>query len=173
MLARDIAGDAAQKAANKVNPSQDELDNIDASEDDDTWHDNPDAGGLKESAKSKMQALKPFDKQGLKNAAQDAKQSGQNSGSNRGGAMNALKTGAQNLKNQAQENVPDEDQDRANEKKEQAKQKARETRDQTKDYLKEKIPKERRDQAVHRLKKMIVEIQGHPDCENSFMNHTI
>jgi len=30
--------------------------------------------------------------------------------------------------------------------------------------MKEKLPKERREQGIYRLKKMVVEIQGHQDC---------
>lgn len=44
------------------------------------------------------------------------------------------------------------------------KQKAREYRDRTREYFKTKVPKERREQIIYRLKKMIVEIQGHQDC---------
>jgi hypothetical protein len=40
--------------------------------------------------------------------------------------------------------------------------------DKTKKYLSEKIPKERREQTVWRLKKMIIEIQGHADCKSRF-----
>ncbi|KAK9324908.1 hypothetical protein V1517DRAFT_336424 [Lipomyces orientalis] len=36
-----------------------------------------------------------------------------------------------------------------------------------KKYLSERIPKDRRDQVVFRLKKMVVEIQGHPDYQNA------
>ena len=36
---------------------------------------------------------------------------------------------------------------------------------QTKEYLAEKIPKERREQAIWRLKKMVIEVQGHADCK--------
>jgi hypothetical protein len=43
---------------------------------------------------------------------------------------------------------------------------------QTKEYLAEKIPKERREQAIWRLKKMIIEVQGHADCKNSQMKET-
>jgi hypothetical protein len=39
--------------------------------------------------------------------------------------------------------------------------------DKTKNYLSEKIPKERREQTIWRLKKMIIEIQGHADCMSS------
>lgn len=161
VLIRDIAGDSAQKVADKVNPSEDELKNIDEPEEDNTWHDVPD---IKGQVKDKYHQAKPTDRQGLKDAARDAKSTGQNSGSNRGGAKEALKTGFNNLKGQAQSNVPDDQQDEAQHKKEQGKQKARQTRDQAKDYLKNKMPQERREQVIHRLKKMIVEIQGNSDC---------
>lgn len=36
---------------------------------------------------------------------------------------------------------------------------------QAKEYLSEKVPKERREQAIWRLKKMVIEIQGHADCK--------
>ena len=58
-----------------------------------------------------------------------------------------------NLKSTASENVPDETKD-----------KARNFGNRTKGYLGDKMPKERRDQTIYRLKKMIVEIQGHSDC---------
>ena len=38
---------------------------------------------------------------------------------------------------------------------------------QTKEYLDDKIPKERRDQAIWRLKKMIIEVQGHADYQQA------
>ncbi|KAK9234989.1 hypothetical protein V1525DRAFT_428130 [Lipomyces kononenkoae] len=38
---------------------------------------------------------------------------------------------------------------------------------QAKDYLKNKIPKDRRDQVLLRFKKAVVEIQGHPDYKNA------
>ena len=37
---------------------------------------------------------------------------------------------------------------------------------QAREYLSEKVPKERREQAIWRLKKMIIEIQGHADCKD-------
>lgn len=36
---------------------------------------------------------------------------------------------------------------------------------QTKEYLSDKVPKERREQIIWRLKKMIIEVQGHADCK--------
>jgi hypothetical protein len=53
-----------------------------------------------------------------------------------------------------------------------ANSKTKEYADKTKNYLSEKIPKERREQTVWRLKKMIIEIQGHTDCESNH-NHSI
>lgn len=44
--------------------------------------------------------------------------------------------------------------------------KKRELSDRTKAYLSEKVPKERREQTIWRLKKMIIEIQGHEDCKS-------
>lgn len=62
--------------------------------------------------------------------------------------------GAATLKNRVSENM-DEDQ----------KQKMREYRERTREYFKNKVPRERREQIIYRLKKMVVEIQGHSDCK--------
>lgn len=45
------------------------------------------------------------------------------------------------------------------------KSKTKEYADKTKNYLSDKVPKERREQTIWRLKKMIIEIQGHADCK--------
>ncbi len=42
-------------------------------------------------------------------------------------------------------------------------ERARARRDQLNSYLKGKMPEERRDQTIWRMKKMVVEIQGHQD----------
>jgi len=161
VLARDMAGDVAQNAANKVNPSEDELKHIDEPAEDNTWHDTPDMHHMKDQAKS----MKPFGRDGLKGAAHDAKNTAQNSDGRSGGVMDGLKQGARNVRDQAKQNVPDEHQDKAKDMKDGARDAKDHAKDSTKDYLKEKIPKERQDQTIWRLKKMIVEIQGHPDCE--------
>lgn len=181
ILLRDIAGDAAQNAATRVNPSQDQLSQIDQAADDNTWHDTPDLsrGNLKNQVKSQYNQQKPFSRDGLNNAAGNATQAAHPSGSrDPADAANlaardhqhgtdsgvdpsgGLKTGAQNLRDQASHNIPDETKDRANEVEER-------TRNKSKGYLKEKLPQERRDQTVYRLKKMVVEIQGHEDCKLS------
>lgn len=162
VLARDIAGDAAQNTANKVNPSEDELNNIDEPAEDNTWHDSPDFQGMKNQGAGLKNKL-PFGNKGeakesMKQNAQQSKDQAQSSHEQGGSAIDNLKGQAQNAKDSASANMSEED-----------KQKAREKRDHNKEraqnYMKEKLPKERREQAIYRLKKMIVEIQGHQDCE--------
>ncbi|KAI9831358.1 MAG: hypothetical protein M1819_005132 [Sarea resinae] len=177
VLLRDIAGDAAQNVANKVNPSEEQLSQIDKPAEDNTWHDVPDlsTGNIKSQIKSQKDKQKPVSGQDLQNAAGNATQSAhptgsrdpadaadlaardQQQGSSSGlDAKSGAKAGAQTLRGQASENVPDETKDRA-----------RNTTGQAKEYLSDKMPQERRDQTIWRLKKMIVEIQGHPDYYNA------
>lgn len=172
---RDIAGDAAQKAATKVKPGEEQLAQIDKPADDNTWHDVPDmsAGNIKQQIKSTYNQKKPVDRNDLQDAAGDASQAAHPDGSRdptdtaalagqdqqqgtasgvdgKSGVMN----GAATLKQRASENV-DED----------TKNKAREQRERTKKYLSQKMPQERREQVIWRLKKLVVECQGHPDCK--------
>lgn len=74
-------------------------------------------------------------------------------------AQKGLKSGVDNLKSKMDQNVPQE-----------TKEKTRHYNEKARNYLKEKLPEERRKQAVYRLKKMIVEIQGHEDCEYTSVN---
>lgn len=160
VLLRDIAGDAAQSAANRVNPSEDQLNQIDHPAEDDTWHDLPDKGQLKDQARSTFDKNKPFDREEAKQAAQQGADNAksQNTDDPRQAGAAGLQTTAQNLKEQAKSNIPDERKEDAIKTKEAAKE-------HSKNYLKEKVPKERRDQTIWRLKKMIAEIQGHSDCK--------
>ena len=176
VLLRDIAGDAAQNAANRVNPSKEELDQIDRPADDNTWHDVPDMSrdNLRNQMKGQVDKQKPFSRSDMREAAGDATQSAHPSGSRdptqaadlaardqRQGtdsgvdAQSGARAGMQNLQDRASQNVPEETKDRA-----------RQAAGQTKGYLQDKFPQERRDQTIHRLKKMVVEIQGHQDCES-------
>ena len=176
VLLRDIAGDAAQNAANRVNPSKDQLAQIDRPADDNTWHDVPDMSrdNLKNQMRGQVDKQKPFSRSDMRDAAGDATQAAHPSGSRdpneaadlaardqRYGtdsgvdAQSGARAGMQNLQDRASQNVPEETKDRA-----------RQAAGQTKGYLQDKFPQERRDQTVHRLKKMIVEIQGHPDCKS-------
>ena len=171
ILLRDIAGDAAQKTANRVNPGEDQLAQIDQPADDNTWHEAPDLS--KGSLKQQMQSRMPIGKKEAKDAAGDATQAAHPSGSRDPAdaadlaaqdqqqgtssgmdAQTGAKTGAKNLQNKFSQNMSEDD-----------KEKARQYRERTREYFKGKMPKERREQIIWRLKKMVVEIQGHSDCE--------
>ena len=171
VLLRDIAGDAASKAAHKVNPSEDQLNQIDRPAEDNVWHETPDLS--RENLKNQVKSRAPIGKKDLQDAAGDATQSTHPSGSRdpadvadagareaqQGGqsgldAQQGAKAGINSVKDKLSSNT-DEDQ----------KQQAREYRERTNEYFKNKVPKERQDQIIYRLKKMVVEIQGHQDCE--------
>jgi Family of unknown function (DUF5923)/Protein of unknown function (DUF4449) len=154
VLLRDIAGDGAAKAAGKLNPSEERLNQIDEPAADNTWHEVPDLSkeNLKNQATSTFKKNTPVDKQDL----QDAKNNAQSEGDNQGAAS----TGISTLKDRASQNIPDEHKDRAAEAKDNTKAK-------TKNYISNKIPQERREQTIWRLKKMVVEIQGHEDYQQA------
>jgi hypothetical protein len=169
VLLRDIAGDAAQNTANKVKPSEERLNNLDQPAEDNTWHDTPDMSKDKLRAQAK-QSL-PFGKGDAKQAVGDINQaahpdgsrdprdtaqlgahegqSGQSTGLNAQAALNVAK-------DKVDQNVSEEDKD-----------KARARRDQLNNYVKGKMPQERREQTIWRLKKMVVEIQGHQDYQRA------
>lgn len=175
ILIRDIAGDAAQKAANKVNPSEDALNQIDEPADDNTWHDTPDLskGGIKGAFKDQYNKQKPFSRSDVQDAAQNAQDTGMDQAQNApgsdsqtpgdlngpAGAQEGARAATDTLKSRASENVPDETKDRVRETKNNA-------AERSKGYLGKKMPQERRDQTLWRLRKMIAEIQGHPDCKH-------
>jgi hypothetical protein len=174
VLLRSIAGDAATNAAGVVQPSEEKLAQIDKPAEDNTWHDTPDTGKLKTQAKGFI----PFGKKDLKEAANqgtaaahpddssdprdtaallrnDAQQGTASSGVD---AVHGAKVAANTLKSNA--NVD-------NDAPEKAKSKAKEYNAKTQNYLKGKMPKERREQTLWRLKKMVVEIQGHADYQQA------
>ena len=171
-----MAGDAAQTAASRINPSEDQLTQIDRPAEDNTWHEVPSVAELKGQAKDMYGKNKPFSKQDVQGAAGDATQAAhptgardpvdtaaiaaqdQHYGTSSGvDAQSGAQVAANNLQANAKENVPQETQDNATEL-------AKTTRLQTRNYLNKKVPKERREQTIWRLKKMVVEIQGHEDC---------
>jgi hypothetical protein len=173
VLLRDIAGDAATKAANKVNPGEEELGRLDEAAPDNTWHEKPDLS--RDNLRQQMQSRMPIGKKDLQDAAGDATQNAhpegardpqdlgeraaadqQNNTDSGIDAASGAQAGAQNLKDKLSANTS-EDQ----------KQRSREYRDRTQNYFKTKLPKDRREQIVFRLKKMVVEIQGHSDCKIS------
>jgi Family of unknown function (DUF5923) len=161
ILVRDMAGDAAQNAANRVNPNEDQLAQLDEPAEDNTWHDVPDLSKdtLKAQAKSRYEKQKPFGRSDVEQAANNATDAADrqptvdgeyNQEAGQAGAQAAGGT----LKEQASANVP-----------EGTKKRGSQAAKATKNYLNEKMPKERREQTIWRLKKMITEIQGHSDCK--------
>ncbi len=166
ILARDIVGDAATKAAARVRPSQEELNQIDRPADDNVWYDSPNLS--KESLKHQLKSSvgKPAS-DALGDASQAAHPEGSRdhestahlvtqNGTSAVDAQSGLQAGAATLQQRVSDNIPDEHKD-----------KARDTKQRTLGYLSTKMPEERREQTIWRLKKMIVEIQGHPDCEHA------
>lgn len=153
ILLRDIAGDAATKAAGKVNPSDDQLAQIDAPAEDNTWHDKPDYGAIKSNIQNKM----PMKKQDAKDAASDAADQAKSAADGQAQATDASKEGAKQGAGQLKSNLSNRFDD-------EQKEKLRQYRERSNNYFKGKMPKERRDQTIYRLKKMIVEIQTHQDC---------
>lgn len=143
VLIRDMAGDAATTAASKVRPSGDALANLDEPAQDNTWHDVPDLS--KANVKNQLQSAYKGDP---KKDAQDV--AGTTSSAARGpdGSIDPS-SGAQAAANQISSRIPDE-------KKENVKQTAKETaaayRARTKEYLSKKMPEERRERTIWRLK---------------------
>ena len=171
ILLRDIAGDAAQSAATRINPSEDALGQIDHPAEDNTWHDVPKAADLKAQAQAAYNKNKPFSKGDVKDAAGDASGAAagtsdpaeagavaQNQGVDGVDAAGGANAAANNLAGKASANIPDETKD-------QARDKTNELKNRSKTYMQNKLPKERREQTIYRLKKMIVEIQSHSDCK--------
>jgi hypothetical protein len=169
VLLRDIAGDAAQNTATKVKPGEEQLSQIDRPAEDNTWHEVPDLS--KQNLQGQLKQASPFSKKDAEKAAGDVTQAAHPEGSrdpadvaNRGAheAQTGQPTGLNaqgalgEAKQQVSANIPEEDKDRA-----------RRQRERLNNYLKGKMPEERREQTIWRLKKMVVEIQGHQDYQGA------
>jgi len=177
ILLRSMAGDAATNTATRVNPTEEQLAQIDHPAEDNTWHDVPDLSkdNIKGQLKCRYNQNKPFSRSDVQKAAGDATEAAHPTGSRdqadtaalaaqdqREGtasgvdAESGARAGYDNLRAQASENVPQE-----------AKDRTRKIVDSTKNYMSDKMPKERREQTIYRLKKMVVEIQGHQDYQRA------
>lgn len=158
ILVRDIAGDASQKAANQVRPSEEQLAQVDQPAEDNTWHEKPDYAKHKEQFTSRFRKNKATAEQQANEVTDTAAQAAtgdqrQDSAVEIDGRTGAA-AGAEKTKEKLSENIPEEQKSRA-----------RDLAGKTKGYLSKKMPKERREQAIWRMKKMIIEIQGRADCE--------
>jgi hypothetical protein len=164
-----MAGDAATNTASKIRPSEDQLNQMDRPADDNTWHEAPDLS--KDKLKSQARTLYTGD---LKKDAKDAAQAGANAGNV--DAQNPARTDPQAVNPNAgpsaavntaqsrlEQNIDPEVKDEAKEAKEKAKQRKEEYRRRANEYFNKKMPEERKEQVIWRLKKMILECQQHPD----------
>lgn len=163
ILLRDIAGDAATNAAGKVRPDEERLAQIDRPADNNTWHDAPDFS--KQNIKSQLQKnYKGNDpQQDAHHVAENAATAAQNQSVDSGVNVTA---GVDAAKQTAHEKTGLTEQD-TEEAKQAANKRAAEYRAKTLDYLKRKVPQERREQTIWRLKKMILECQQHPDYQEA------
>jgi Family of unknown function (DUF5923) len=162
ILIRDMAGDAAQNAANRVNPHEDQLAQLDEPAEDNTWHDVPDLSkdNLKNQVKSTYDKQKPFGKKDVDQAATNALNAAdqQPTADNQQAGQVGAQAAGGTLREQASANIPEE-----------TKKRGSQAAKATKNYLSEKMPKERREQTIWRLKKMITEVQSHSDCTYMIM----
>jgi hypothetical protein len=164
-----MAGDAATNTASKIRPSDEQLNQMDAPAQDNTWHDAPDLS--KDNVKRQAKAVYGGD---IKKDAQDVANAGANAGNidtqdptrtntqavdRQGGVSAAINTAQRKY----EENVDDEAKGEAQDAKERAKQRKEDYRRRANDYFNKKMPQERKDQVIWRLKKMILECQQHPD----------
>lgn len=175
VLFRDIAGDAAAKVADKVNPNQEALDQLDKPAPDNTWHEKPQisASGIKQQINQAIPTAKKEARDVANTASANADPHGStdpNAVANRPAdqvdAQGGATAGLNAAKEKISSRIPDEH-------KENAKETAKEYRARTNAYFKEKFPEGRRDQLIYRVKKMIVEIQGHEDCKCCIIIHQI
>jgi len=181
ILLRDIASDAAQKAGGRLQPSQEQLSQLDRPAEDNTWHEAPDLSrnALRDRAKGTFNKNAPLNSEDVKKAAGDAtaaanpdntrdpqslaqhaaqeRQQGSSTGIDAKGGFNSAL-------NHLDANKDDQ---KIEEQKEKARKKTNAYQARTQDYLKGKVPQERRDQTIYRLKKMVVEIQGHEDYQQA------
>lgn len=144
VLIRDIAADASQKAANQVRPSQEQLAQIDEPAEENTWHEKPNLNkeDLKKRIKEKTVSLPHMSRCRPRSFVIKDRRSSAAGSSEQGDDSSVTPSEMSRRKKYA---------------------------NQTKEYLQEKVPKERRDQTIWRLKKMVIEIQGHADCQYSPM----
>ncbi|KAI1143723.1 hypothetical protein F5Y05DRAFT_4495 [Hypoxylon sp. FL0543] len=155
ILLRDIAGDAASNAASTVRPAQEDLAQLDRPAEDNVWHDPPKLS--KDGLKSQLQNVYKSDPtEDAKGVVSSGAQAVRQPDGTVGDRLNAAQEATSKAAQQVTSNIDPET-------RESTKQTAHEYRARTRQYLSKKMPQERREQAVWRLKKMVVECQQHPD----------
>ncbi|KAI1653220.1 hypothetical protein F4813DRAFT_393904 [Daldinia decipiens] len=159
ILLRDIAGDAATNAANKVRPAGEDLSQIDRPAADNVWHDAPNFS--RENVRSQFQNIYKSDPtqdaRGVANAGAGAVRQPDGSAGDR---INAAQNATSRAAEQTKSNIDPET-------RESTKLTAQEYRARARQYLSKKMPEERRDQTIWRLKKLVIECQQHPDYQQA------
>jgi hypothetical protein len=148
---KDIAADASQKAADQVRPSEDQLAQIDQPAEENTWHEKPNLS--KDDLKSK---LKKSDKSTADTPAIPETTPAYPQTQNTAVYPQTTTGYPQTTETADNESVTPSEMSRR-----------KKYANQTKEYLQDKIPKERREQTIWRLKKMIIEVQGHADYQQA------
>jgi hypothetical protein len=144
VLLRDMASDSAQRAANVIRPSQEQLEQLDQPAPEGTWHEKPQVS--KDTIRARFGRKK--------GKAADTAQQTTNGVDGQQGAVTNGAGGATTEKTDGVNGTSKE------------KRRSKEIAERTRAFLGEKVPQERRDQTIWRLKKMFVEIQGHSDCKH-------
>lgn len=159
ILIRDMVSDAAGGAGSYIRPSEEQLAQIDQAAEDNTWHEAPKFSKeeLKKQAQGLYKGNAKKDAQEVVNAAQEAATpTGQGKDLTTEDAKAGVSAGASALKKKLDAHVDPE-------AKEKLKKRNAEYKAKTKEYLNKKMPQERRDQIIWRLKKMVLECQSHAD----------
>jgi hypothetical protein len=167
----------AVKSASQISPTEDELRDIDNPAPEHQWHDAPDLSreNIKNKIRQQFDQNKPVSgddvRETVGNATQTADPHGSRDPSDTIGktaddqrygtasgidSSRGIRSGVEELRQRADENLPEEQ-----------KQRMRRFRERTTDYMRGKMPQERREQVIFRLKKMIVEIQSHEDYQQA------
>ncbi|KAL1999471.1 hypothetical protein VTN02DRAFT_4460 [Thermoascus thermophilus] len=154
ILLRDITGDAAQKVASTVRPSQEQLSQIDKPAEENVFYDKPNVSkeGIQSQAQSQAEKYRPA-AEGTAASVSQATTGGQRPTSASDVNVGA---GARSLGESVSQNIPQEAKDRTGE-----------LAERTRSYFEEKMPPELRDQVAWRFRKMIVEIQGHSEYQKA------
>ncbi|ATY60117.1 hypothetical protein A9K55_006343 [Cordyceps militaris] len=164
VLFRDMAGDAAGNAAGRLRPSEDDLAQIDQAAEDNTWHEAPkfSKADLKKQAQGLYKGNAKQDVQDVANSAKAA--AAPASGDARDANVAAGHSAAMStLQQKLDKNVDPETQEKI-------KQKNAEQRRKAKEYFNKKMPTERKDQIIFRLKKMVIECQQHTDYSQAIQS---
>ena len=161
LLIREMAGDAAGNASQKIAPSEEQRRNMDRPADDNTWHGTPNmsAGNIRSQFKDTVNRNTPLNKEDLQAAKGDATQQahpdgsrdprdaarlaaqdqGRGTGQSGVDAAGGVKQGVDTLRQRANDNIDPETKDRARETKEVSKEKTRQ-------FMRSHMPQERREQ---------------------------